>query len=67
MAPGRARCSPVTLCAGWWTGIGQRGVLARCDAVLSGYIGDREIGEAILDAVARVRRPTRARSIAAIR
>ncbi len=27
----------------------------RCDAVLSGYVGDAAIGEAILDAVARVR------------
>jgi len=36
-------------------GIERRGVLARCDAVLSGYMGDVEIGHAILDAVARVR------------
>ena len=36
-------------------GIGQRGALARCDAVLSGYIGDAGIGGAILEAVARVR------------
>jgi pyridoxine kinase len=36
-------------------GIERRGVLARCDAVLSGYMGDAEIGHAILDAVARVR------------
>ncbi len=37
-------------------GIEERGVLGRCDGVLSGYMGDRAIGEAILDAVARVRR-----------
>jgi len=37
-------------------GIEERGVLARCDGVLSGYMGDRAIGDAILDAVARVRR-----------
>jgi pyridoxine kinase len=37
-------------------GIEQREVLGRCDAVLSGYMGDRGIGDAILDAVARVRR-----------
>ena len=36
-------------------GIAARGVLGRCDAVLSGYMGDSGIGEAILDAVARVR------------
>lgn len=36
-------------------GMAQRGVLGACDAVLSGYMGDPGIGEAILDAVARVR------------
>ena len=36
-------------------GIAARGVLPECDAVLSGYVGDAAIGEAILDAVARVR------------
>jgi pyridoxine kinase len=36
-------------------GIGARGALARCDAVLSGYMGDAAIGEAILGAVARVK------------
>jgi pyridoxine kinase len=38
------------------TGIEERGVLAHCDGVLSGYIGDADIGETILDAVAQVRR-----------
>jgi pyridoxine kinase len=37
-------------------GIEARGVLARCDAVLSGYIGDPGIGEAIARAVQTVRR-----------
>jgi len=37
-------------------GIEERGALAQCDAVLSGYVGDAAVGEAILDAVARVRR-----------
>lgn len=37
------------------TGIEERGALPRCDAVLSGYMGDADIGEAILDAVARVK------------
>ena len=37
-------------------GIGQRGVLGECDGVLSGYVGSAEIGAAILDAVATVKR-----------
>jgi pyridoxine kinase len=37
-------------------GLETRGVLGECDGVLSGYIGSPEIGEAILDAVATVRR-----------
>ena len=37
-------------------GIEQRGAFARCDGVLSGYMGSAETGEAILDAVARVKR-----------
>lgn len=36
-------------------GIAARGALARCDAVLSGYIGDPAVGDAILHAVARAR------------
>ncbi len=36
-------------------GIEARGVLDGCDAVLSGYIGDVGIGDAILHALARVR------------
>jgi pyridoxine kinase len=36
-------------------GIAARGVLRQCDAVLSGYLGDASIGEAILHAVQRVR------------
>jgi pyridoxine kinase len=37
------------------TGIEERGALPRCDGVLSGYMGDAGIGEAVLDAVARVK------------
>ncbi len=37
-------------------GIEARGALGRCDAVLSGYMGDQGIGHAILDAVARTKR-----------
>ena len=37
-------------------GLEARGVLGTCDGVLSGYIGSADIGEAILDCVATVRR-----------
>ena len=37
-------------------GIAERGVLGRCDGVLSGYMGSAEIGDAVLDAVAQVKR-----------
>lgn len=37
-------------------GIAERGVFARCDGVLSGYMGDAAIGTVILDAVAQVRK-----------
>jgi pyridoxine kinase len=36
-------------------GIAARGVLAGCDAVLSGYMGEPAVGQAILAAAARVR------------
>src|SRR5256885_11728224 len=36
-------------------GIEARGVLGECDGVLSGYLGSLDIGEAVLDAVARVK------------
>jgi pyridoxine kinase len=37
-------------------GIEGRGVLGECDGVLSGYVGGADIGTAILDAVATVKR-----------
>jgi len=37
-------------------GIEQRGVLSECDGVLSGYMGGADVGAAILDAVAAVKR-----------
>jgi pyridoxine kinase len=37
-------------------GIAQRGVLGQCDGVLSGYMGSVDIGAAILDTVAAVKR-----------
>ncbi|MTW17257.1 pyridoxal kinase PdxY [Rhodoplanes serenus] len=36
-------------------GVAERGALGRCDGVLSGYMGGADIGEAILDAVGKVR------------
>ena len=36
-------------------GLGERGALTRCDALLSGYMGSPEIGAAILDAASRVK------------
>ena len=36
-------------------GIAARGVLGQCNGVLSGYMGSAEIGEAILETVARVK------------
>ncbi len=36
-------------------GIDDRGVLGRCDAVLSGYLGSADIGHAVVGTVARVR------------
>jgi pyridoxine kinase len=37
-------------------GIEERGVLGQCDGVLSGYIGSPDVGEAVIDTVARVKR-----------
>jgi pyridoxine kinase len=37
-------------------GIDKRGVLGECDGVLSGYIGSAEIGDAVLEAVAIVKK-----------
>src|SRR5262249_46357569 len=36
-------------------GIGDRGLLPSCDAVLSGYLGDAAIGEVVLEAVTAVK------------
>jgi pyridoxine kinase len=37
-------------------GIEERGVLPRCEAVLSGYLGSLELGRVVLDGVERVKR-----------
>ncbi len=36
-------------------GIDERGVLGECDGVISGYLGTVDIGEAVIDIVARVK------------
>jgi len=41
------------------TGLQERGVLNRCEAVLSGYLGDAEVGRAIIEAVEKVRRESK--------
>src|SRR3954468_10999762 len=35
-------------------GLDARGVLAGCDALLSGYVGEAALGEVVLDAVGRL-------------
>ncbi len=41
--------------ASLFEGIAELGVLPRCDAVLSGYLGEPEVGPVLLDIVARVK------------
>jgi pyridoxine kinase len=36
-------------------GIGERGGFSRCEAVLSGYLGERSLGDAVLGAVAQAK------------
>jgi pyridoxine kinase len=38
------------------TGLEERGALPRCEAILSGYLGDAAVGRAIIDTVNRVRK-----------
>lgn len=46
---------PAREIAGLFDGIAELGVLNRCDAVLSGYLGEAEAGPVLLDIVARVK------------
>jgi pyridoxine kinase len=46
-----------------FAGVAERGVLPTCDGVLSGYMGDAAIGEAILDAATQVKRATGGRAL----
>ncbi len=51
----RGEVLPARLIGDCVQGIAERGALARCDGVLSGYMGSAETGDAILDAVERVK------------
>jgi pyridoxine kinase len=46
---------PASQIATLFEGIAELGVLPRCDAVLSGYLGELETGRVLLDIVARVK------------
>jgi len=47
---------PASTIATLFEGIAELGVLPRCDAVLSGYLGEAETGPVLLDIVARVKK-----------
>jgi pyridoxine kinase len=51
----RGRICPAELVAELLAGIAERGVLARCTAVLSGYLGTVEAGIATLDTVTQMK------------
>jgi pyridoxine kinase len=51
----RGRVVPAGEVAELLDGLAARGVLARCDAVLSGYLGDPATASAVADSVSRVR------------
>ena len=51
----RGRVVPATEIAALIEGLAARGVLGRCDAVLSGYLGDPATAAVVADTVARVR------------
>lgn len=51
----RGRVVPAAEVAELVDGLAARGVLGRCDAVLSGYLGDPETAGVVADAVRRVR------------
>src|SRR6516165_9356183 len=51
----RGEVVPARKIASLFEGIAELGVLPRCDAVLSGYLGEVETGPVLLDIVARVK------------
>ncbi|MCR9220564.1 MAG: pyridoxal kinase PdxY [Alphaproteobacteria bacterium] len=52
----RGAVTPVETVRAVLQGIAERGVMERCEAVLSGYIGDAALGAAILEAAAAAKR-----------
>jgi len=52
----RGAVVPVEVVRDVLLGIEERGLLPSCDGVLSGYLGDAELGEAILDAYGHIKR-----------
>jgi pyridoxine kinase len=52
----RGNAVPAEEIAELFEGIAELGVLPRCDAVLSGYLGEPDTGPVLLDIVARVKR-----------
>ena len=51
----RGNAVPASEIANLFEGIAELGVLPRCDAVLSGYLGEAETGTVLLDIVTRVK------------
>jgi pyridoxine kinase len=51
----RGAAVPIAEIAELFEGIAELGVLPRCDAVLSGYLGEADAGTVLLDIVARVK------------
>jgi pyridoxine kinase len=51
----RGAAVPAAEIASLFEGIAELGLLPRCDAVLSGYLGDPETGPVLLDIVARIK------------
>jgi pyridoxine kinase len=51
----RGEVVPASEIATLFEGIAELGVLPRCDAVLSGYLGEAETGPVLLDIVARIK------------
>ncbi|HEY3912393.1 MAG TPA: pyridoxal kinase PdxY [Stellaceae bacterium] len=51
----RGSAVPAQQVAGLFEGIAELGLLPRCDAVLSGYLGEAEMGPVLLDMVGRVK------------
>ena len=52
----RGETVPASEIATLFEGIAELGVLSRCDAVLSGYLGEAETGTVLLDIVARIKK-----------